>query len=344
MKNHRAHFGIILMIGFFLFSCRQNTESKFHQFKGPYLGQKPPGENAELFAPGILTAGGVETKISFTPGGEEFSISISTKGWQFLADPRGAFRRGYLMHSRMGKEGWTEPEEFPFAPPRMEGYPSYSPDGKKLFFNSSRNRPDPPDKSFTAMAYAEREDDGWSNPKFIDFGEGYQGGGGVSPTVAASGNLYFTLWPTREKGIIHMSRYEDGKYLPPERLSDAITDFGGNHPHIAPDESYIVFDWEYPSSNDTPNDIFISFRNTNGEWMEPQNLGEGVNSYYDERRPFVSFDGKYLFFASTRINPEIPDRPITLPELQRLTNVHKNGYQHIYWVDAKVIEDLRPKY
>lgn len=325
-----------------LISCSQNNESDFHKLKGPYLGQKPPGTTPEMFAPGLLSAGGHETKITFSPDGKEFSISISTSGWRYLAEPKGPFLKSFMMYSYIENGHWTEPQEFPFNPDRKEYYPFFSPDSKRLFFNSWRNRTNPPDKSSTGIWYIERENLGWSEPKEVDFGEGYQGGGGVFPSVAANGNLYFALWPTNEKGILYMSRYENGKYILPEKLSDTINDIGGNHPHISPDESYIIYDCEYPDKN-SPSDLMISFRNKNGKWMKPLNLGEGVNSKQDEIRPFVSFDGKYLFFASTRINPELPNVPITLKELQKLTNVPADGYQHIYWVDARVIEELKPE-
>lgn len=340
MRNSRIGMLILLLILFYLLRCRQIDHVDV--LKGPYLGQKPPGKIAELFAPGLLTAGGNETKISFTPDGLEFAVSISTKGWRYLAEPRGPFNQGFMMQSQMKIDSWTEIKEFSFHPPRLEGYPAFSPDGNKLFFNTRRDRMDPLDKTYTGIAYIEREDGGWSELKHIEFGEDYQGGFGVSPTVALNGNLYFTLWPTNKKGIIHISRYENGKYQMPEQLSDAINKIGGNHPHIAPDESYIIYDWEASSQGESPNDLFISFRDRDGSWMDPVNLGEGVNSHYDERRPFVSFDGKYLFFASTRINPELPDEPISLKELQKLTNVHANGFQHIYWVDASIIEEVKP--
>jgi len=44
----------------------------------------------------------------------------------------------------------------------------------------------------------------------------------------------------------------------------------------------------------------------------------GVNSEYSDNRPYVSPDGKYLFFYSGR-----------------------TGNGDIYWVDAKVIERFR---
>jgi hypothetical protein len=353
MKKNFMKKSVILIIGALLISCNQIVVSqatapnrnkwKFSELKGPYLGQKPPGMKAEMFAPGLLTAGGHESKIAFSPDGKEFSISISTSGWQSLAEPRGAFRKGFMMHSRMENGYWTEPKEFSFSPARNDGYPFFSPDGNKLFFNSNRGRTDPSDKSSSGIWYVVRVSGGWSEPQEVDFGKDYQSGRGVFPSVAANGNLYFALWPTIENGFLYMSRYENGNYSSPERLSDAINDKGGNHPYIAPDESYIIFDDDRSENNFGQLDLFISFRDENGKWMKVQNLGEGVNTVYGERRPFVSFDGKYLFFSSDRINPELPEEPISLKKLQQLTNVHANGYQHIYWVDAKIIEELKLK-
>ena len=59
--------------------------------------------------------------------------------------------------------------------------------------------------------------------------------------------------------------------------------------------------------------------------------------------PFSLLMGNTRFFASDRVNPELPDVPITLKQLQQLTHVPADGYQHIYWVDAKVIERLKPE-
>jgi hypothetical protein len=334
-------------------SCNQNTESsgdtgfeiesKFSVLEGPYLGQTAPGLTAEMFAPGLLTAGGNVSTIAFSPGGREFALTLSTAGFRLLAEPTGVFRKGFMMFSRIEADHWTEPKEFAFSVARKDHYPSFSPDGTRLFFNSNRNATTPWENSSSGIWYVDRVNDGWSEPKEINFGENYQGGKGIFPTVAASGNLYFALWPTSENGYIYMSRFQNGKYLPPERLGDGINDEGGNHPYIAPDESYIIFDDDRAENNFGQVDLYISFRDQSGKWRKAQNLGDGVNTLYGERRPFLSFDGKYLFFASDRVNPELPDAPITLKQLQQLTHVPANGYQHIYWVNAKVIERLKPE-
>ena len=57
-----------------------------------------------------------------------------------------------------------------------------------------------------------------------------------------------------------------------------------------------------------------------GSWTKSINLGDKINSSMEEICASVSGDGKYLFFHSMR-----------------------NGNGDIYWVDAKILEELRPK-
>ncbi len=46
-------------------------------------------------------------------------------------------------------------------------------------------------------------------------------------------------------------------------------------------------------------DIFVCYRQTDGSWGEPQNLGDGVNTAEAEEAPFLSDDGQTLYFSST---------------------------------------------
>lgn len=49
-------------------------------------------------------------------------------------------------------------------------------------------------------------------------------------------------------------------------------------------------------------DIYISRRNAKGEWDQGTNLGQHINTPFDEDAPFLSTDGMYLYFASTGHN------------------------------------------
>lgn len=352
MKRNIIYLCVILVLCTILFFCNQNKESKsesssvFHNLKGPYLGQKPPGDTAEFFAPGILSAGGRVSHIIFSPDGKEVIYSMSTPGSQYLVEPRGVFRRSYNMYSQMKNDRWTEPEAFLHDKDYQIGYRFFSPDGKKLFFNSNRGRTDPPDMSSSGIWFIERRNGEWSEPVKVEFEENYQGGSGGFPSVAANGNLYFFTWAEgASHGHLRMSKCENGKYLNPVSLGKIVNSPGGAHPYIAPDESYIIFDsYEMGGEEYGENDLFISYRDKKGNWTKPRNLGNKVNSEYIERRPFVSFDGKYLFFASNRVNSELPNEPVTLKKIKKLVTVPANSYQHIYWVDAKIIEELKPNH
>jgi hypothetical protein len=54
-------------------------------------------------------------------------------------------------------------------------------------------------------------------------------------------------------------------------------------------------------------------------------------------------DGKYLFFRSNRrIGRSQSDLPVTCSDIIQMTDSPGNGWGDINWVDAGVIEELRP--
>jgi outer membrane protein OmpA-like peptidoglycan-associated protein len=51
--------------------------------------------------------------------------------------------------------------------------------------------------------------------------------------------------------------------------------------------------------NSEEDDLYVSFYE-NGRWSRPMDLGEGINTKYSETTPFLSADGKTLYFSSDR--------------------------------------------
>ena len=45
-------------------------------------------------------------------------------------------------------------------------------------------------------------------------------------------------------------------------------------------------------------DLWLTTKNNKGEWDEPVNLGEEINTPYNEDGPFIGYDGKTLYFSS----------------------------------------------
>ena len=96
-----------------------------------------------------------------------------------------------------------------------------------------------------------------------------------------------------------------------------------SHPFIAPDESYIIWDSERDEGFGN-GDIYISFKTQDGSWGKAINMGDKVNTSAWDAAASVTPDGKYLFF-------------------NRMTGSEDSGNVDIFWVDAQIIEDLRPK-
>ncbi len=49
-------------------------------------------------------------------------------------------------------------------------------------------------------------------------------------------------------------------------------------------------------------DLYISFKNRKGKWIKAINLGNTINSPYDDITPFLGNDGKTLYYSSNNIN------------------------------------------
>jgi Tol biopolymer transport system component len=300
MKHRTLLAGMLLSLTFIFSSHAQQND--FPVLKGPYLGQKPPGELPELFMPGIISNCDLHSSVYFSPDGKEvyFSKLKESNIW-------------YIVFMREKNGQWTQPQSL------CKGLtPFLSPDGKTLLFSTQ-------DWDLWKM---EKSTAGWSEPinlgTVINFARRQDG-----PSVTRDGTLYYCTAYQNAKGIVR-STFKDGCYTEPQALESAVN---SNHnegfPFIAPDESYIIFS-SFRHGSYGQGDLYISFRNNNGTWTEARNLGPKINSEAKDRFPCVSPDGKYLFFNSNRVSG-LNAKPIA------------DGPGNIYWVDAKIIEELTPK-
>ena len=193
----------------------------------------------------------------------------------------------------------------------------------------------------------EREGSGWGEPK--KFGDTINTAVSETfPSITNDGTLYFSR-TSEDPRVEHIyrSRLVDGQYSKAEKLPDNVnsgkTQF---NPFIAPDESYLIVSvWGREDSVGSI-DYYIVYRNDNDEWSAPVNMGSKINTAgAQEYSSFVSRDGKYLFFMSTRApvdeNPE--SSTYSHKDLTRIHSSPENGNSDIYWMDARIIEELRPE-
>ena len=307
-----------------------DTLAAVEPLTGPYLGQRPPGMEPALFAPGLVSTGWHELSITFSPSADELFFYATGPAYE----PR------MILHAGLENGVWSTPREAVFSGPgRTDSYPFVTPDGNSVFFCSSR----PSAKSGTRghrreFWFVERSGVGWTEPHKVDFGRDLEGIVAF-PSVAANGNLYFNGILDSPSSDIYVSRFENGRYHTPESLGPTVNSGAGNHhPFIAPDESYLLFDSHREEDTFGANDLFISLRQEDGTWSAAKNLGPKVNTSFGDMSPYVSADGKYLFFTSSRTAADLlPAGPLNYGEINRRLHSPGNGLQDIYWVSTEAI-------
>jgi hypothetical protein len=307
---------------------------------GDYLGATPPGDTPEVFAPGIVTTGMYTRDVAMTPDGSElyFGVVLGTVS--------------AIIEVHRGPDGvWSEPEVAPFS--RDSRFfnlePHISPDGSRFFFLSTRVD-DPGPEEIRSWAnqniwVMDREGDGWGEP--YDLGPPVNSEhAAFFPSVTRDGTLYFTRDAEGgRESYIYRSRLVDGRYEEPERLGPGVNSTSNQYnAFIAPDESYLILCTADRDDTLGGTDYYVTFRNERDEWSGPINLGAVVNTPRGgEFSPFVSRDGRYFFFMSTRPFPtaELPDT-LTWDYLKSFRQMPESGNPGIYWMDARFIEELRP--
>lgn len=268
--------------------------------EGPYMGQQPPGDTPQIFLPGIVSGSDrAHSSITFSPEALEAY-------WTEMIPPEG---RVAFMQMKDGK--WTYP-----VAAAIDRDPTFSPDGKKLFFIKTRpfkegevpgGDPDAKEEYW----YLERTDTGWSAP--ISVGDKVNAIGVHWPcSVDGQGNLYFSEFSDN----MYCSPFVDGAYETPVRLTVCLNNASlvGCSPFIAQDGSYLLF-----SAKDSLN---ISFKKADRTWTERINLGGVINASHVNGSPRVTADGKYMFFVSAGRG-----RPWA-----------------IYWVATKFIDSLKSEH
>ena len=116
--------------------------------------------------------------------------------------------------------------------------------------------------------------------------------------LSADGKQLY-VYRDENNGDIYVSdQRSDGSWSEPEPVSDNINStYSENSVTVSPNGQTLYF------SSDRPGgfgglDLYKCEKDRRGEWGKVTNLGETVNTPYDEDGVFMDFDGKTLYFSS----------------------------------------------
>lgn len=231
--------------------------------------------SAKAATPEAVSLGGIidadsDDTVAFTPDGDTVFFDRSSGHDKFV-----------MIARRMNGQ-WSAPQIAPFSGRWFDQDPVVAPDGSYMLFDS--DRPTSPGGKPLVQAYfgqpshganlwrVDRKGDGWGEPvwlsatvnatPFVDFA-----------SITGDNSLYFMWWVG---GDVHFFRaqYKDGAYLPPVRVALGDPAVTTHDPAVAPDESFIVFD--YGRTKGTLGRLSIAYREGD-HWSKPVDLGDAIN-------------------------------------------------------------------
>jgi hypothetical protein len=234
--------------------------------------------DAATATPQAVTLGGIlhadsDDTLAFTPDGNTVFFD------------RSEGKRKTIMVSHKLNGRWSQPEVASFSGHGFDQDPVMAPDGSYLLFDS--DRPTAPGGKPLVQDYfvggrapgsniwrVDRQGDGWGKPvwlgpvvnndAFVDFA-----------SIAADGSLYFIRFDGKAK-VMHTwhAARRDGHYLPAVRAGLGDPAVSTHDPAVAPDQSYIVFD--YGKTKGGLGRLCLAFREGD-HWSKPIDLGDVVN-------------------------------------------------------------------
>lgn len=292
------------------------------KYEKDYLDVVLPDMQPRLFAPAIVNTDSIEINAVFNSTCTELFFTRIIR------------KKFVLHHSEWVDGAWT-------VPTRLQMFsdedavsvaidPTITADGKTMYFlgispldRARRSKPD---------IYVSRKVEGvWQlaekvpEPISTDaYAESY-------PVVVADGSIYFESdrpGSLGKRDIFRAQHLEGGVFDTPQNIGPVVnSDETARSTYVTPDEKILI----KANNSMTEKGFDVSFK-VNDEWQKliPVLFDEPLNNEWIYCCPYLSPDGKYFFYS------------------RRYKGLPGKGWDgitkgEVYWVNADVIYQLRPK-
>ena len=300
--NHFTKIFLLYLLLFYNLSCSSQKSSL-----SKYIDKNKPSLSAKVFAPGFISQENEsEFGSIFSKNGTEFYYAVDLNG------------KAEIRYTKLENQSWSRP--ITIISHEKYGYndPFLSPSEKELYYISDMPKNDTDTIRDFDIWYSRKINNQWSNP--INAGDKINSNKNeYYVSFTSNGKMYFASNKNAEENRSHdfdiySATITNGKFNEPIRLNDSINSKRYEADvFVSPDESYLI----YSSARKEglgKGDLYISFKNKNGEWRKAKNMGTIVNTKEHELCPFVTKDGKYLLYTSK---------------------------QDIYWISTKILNKFK---
>ena len=179
-----------------------------------------------------------------------------------------------------------------------EYLPALSADGSTLIFTRSENVKGVRNEDFY-ISY--NDTDEWQFANNLGEPINTLKNEGAQCITADGKTLYFTACSRNDsygRCDIYQSDFVNDKWTNPVNLGPNVnTESWESQPAISSDGRQLFFVSNRPGGRGGK-DIWVSYKNANGVWMEAKNIGDKINTSKDDISPFLHWDNQTLYFAS----------------------------------------------
>jgi len=158
----------------------------------------------------------------------------------------------------------------------------------------------------------------WGEPIRLDTAVNSQGSEWF-PIIARDNCLYFAR-DFKGSIVIHKAELVNGEYKKVAKLEAAFNYDCGDQV-FSKNMDYIIFASPRQGGFGN-NDLYIAFKKDNGVWTDGINMGPEINTEGFELAPYISPDGKYLFFT-------------------RRDKSNESTTSDIYWVSLDIVSKIK---
>lgn len=231
--------------------------------------------------------------------------------------------------------------------------PIISPDGKTLYINRSDhpNNLGPADND-QDIWYATLDENGeWSTLKNIgrplnNTGKNFTVSVSPDNNSIIVANTYKSNGDPDGQGLSISYKTRNGWEIPkPIEIKDFYNDNKYVSYFVCNDNKTLIMSLERKDAIGEK-DFYVSFLNKNKTWSAPKHMGNVINSFGDESKPFVAADNKTLYFSSNGhpgygavdvfVSKRLDDTWTNWSEPKNLgPKVNSSAYEYGYFLDAK---------
>ncbi len=186
-----------------------------------------------------------------------------------------------------------------------ELHPVISPDGKTLYFVRDDYPYNIGDPDKNDIWYSTLNGDTWSRAKNIGRPINNDGNNAAIAITPDNNKLilkarYTAFGEELGSGFSYSTKNNDGTWSIPKNLEVDNYYNDGDYSSFAfsTDLQVLILDIERSDDTKGGNDLYVSFKQSDGSYSEPKNLGSIINTADDEGTPFVAADGRTLYFSS----------------------------------------------